>query len=42
MAVQTDCDLLDQLLLEDDEITMPLPGLESDPHLLISKVIYKK
>ena len=40
MAVQTwDCDLIDQSLLEDDGITMPLPSFESDPHLLISKVI---
>ncbi|KAJ8711722.1 hypothetical protein PYW08_008676 [Mythimna loreyi] len=34
----SECDQLDQLLLEDDGITMPLPDFVSDPHLLISKV----
>lgn len=39
MAVANlECDLLDQLLLDDDEIIMPLPDFESEPHLLISKV----
>ncbi|CAH0596309.1 unnamed protein product [Chrysodeixis includens] len=33
----SECDLLDQLL-RDDDIIMPLPDFESEPHLLISKV----
>lgn len=34
-----ECDLLDQLLRENDDVIMPIPDFESEPHLLISKVV---